>query len=777
MTAPMSDMEQTPTQGTVGPSGVFSGSPFAVPPGAAQVEEGAEAGREYDDSGVLSGIGEGNDLSASLLALLEALDWRGEPQEVAEALPHFVENFDITSFRNVLAALGYESRAISTSLKDIGLDHTPSLFLPDDGTALVLVALVEPAPDDEEGGEDADEQYFIEAFDSAAGRYGPLPAGNPKGTAYVFTPATGGLGINSDAGDDADWFRAVAGRFKGLGFQALGITFLLTLLGLAVPLFVMAVFDQAAASGSAELMTYLAIGVGIAVAGEIVLRSLRSGIFAFIAARLDNIVGVEVFRKILALPASLIERAAVGAQIARIRDFETMRRFFTGSAALVLFELPFSLIFVAAVAYLGGAIALIPLVILVLSASLGLWVMPKTARLAAQASDAGRRKQELTVETLAGMRALKYCGADTTWLKRYRSLSGTSALQHFYSAQFASLLETWSYVATIAAGFATVAFGVAKVQAGVMSPGALAACLFLVWRAMEPLKAGLTALAKMNDVESGVAHLNDLMDIEDRLEARPAGPSKAHAGYPVAGRITFENVSIHYEPDAPAALEDASFDIKSGKIVAILGSNGAGKTTLLKLIAGLYQADEGSVRIDGRDVRDMDPAELRRAVSYVPQVPQFFYGTIAQNLRLANPTATDDDLRRAVRQAGALEDVEAMEQGAGDWKRTGLDVRLGDGGAGQVSPGLLQRLNLARGYLKKSPIVLLDEPGNGLDIKGDKALMQALSNMRGETTVFIVTHRPSHLKMADRIVWMEYGAIRSVGRPKVVMQKTKGKVL
>jgi ATP-binding cassette subfamily C protein/ATP-binding cassette subfamily C protein LapB len=118
-----------------------------------------------------------------------------------------------------------------------------------------------------------------------------------------------------------------------------------------------------------------------------------------------------------------------------------------------------------------------------------------------------------------------------------------------------------------------------------------------------------------------------------------------------------------------------------------------------------------------------------------------------------------------------------MEQGSGDWKRTGFEVRLGDRGSGQVSPGLLQRLNLARGYLKRAPVVLLDEPGNGLDMKGDKALMQAMSNMRGETTVFIVTHRPSHLKLADRLIWMEYGAIRSVGRPKVVMQKTQGKIL
>ena len=153
----------------------LSGSPFTVlPRGDAPGSRG-----EYDDSGPLAGIGEKNDLSACLLALLEALDWQGERQEVAEALPHFVENFDITSFRNVLAALGYESRAVSARLRDIGLEHTPSLFLPDDGAALVLVGLVEPAGDGSKGDE-GEQYYVIEAFDSTAGRYGPMPDGNRK---------------------------------------------------------------------------------------------------------------------------------------------------------------------------------------------------------------------------------------------------------------------------------------------------------------------------------------------------------------------------------------------------------------------------------------------------------------------------------------------------------------------------------------------------------------------------------------------------------------------
>ncbi|MAF95415.1 MAG: lantibiotic ABC transporter [Rhodospirillaceae bacterium] len=597
--------------------------------------------------------------------------------------------------------------------------------------------------------------------------------------AYVFRSLDDGA--RASVGERGGWFWAVGQRFKGLAFLALGITFLLNLLALALPLFVMAVYDQAIAAGSVQAMAYLAIGAGIAVVSDLVLRILRSGIFSFVGARLDNIVGVEVFRKILQLPAAMIERPAIGAQVSLIKDFETMREFLTGPAAPLFFELPFVLLFIAVVAYLGGAIAFVPIVIMALVGGLCLAAMPKINGAAAKASNAAAKKQELTIETLDGMRAIKYCGAETTWLGRYRQLSADAALQGFYSAQFTSLLETVSYVVMVASGFATVAIGASRVEAGDMSYGALAACMILVWRALAPLQTGLVSLARITQIESGVDHLNGLMRIqttpEKTAQAAQRGQPDKEPDKGIEGRITFADVTMHYEADSPPALDGASFDIKSGKIVAVLGSNGAGKSTMFKLLAGLYQATSGSVQIDGRDVRDIPPAELRQAVAYVPQTPQFFYGTIAQNLRLAHPTATDKDLRWAARQAGALEDIGALEQGSGEWKRTGFDVRLGDSGSGQMTPGLLQRLNLARGYLKRAPIILLDEPGNGLDLKGDRALMRAMSNMRGEKTVFIVTHRPSHLKMADRIIWLEYGGVRSVGRPKVVMPKTPGNFL
>ncbi|MCH7936584.1 MAG: ATP-binding cassette domain-containing protein [Proteobacteria bacterium] len=758
-----------PAAGPAGPAGpaVLSGSPFSLPAAAPVAPgDGASPGASY---GALAGIVRPNDLSASLLPLLETLGWRGHPQQVAEALPHFQESFDITALRNVLAALGYQSSAEKTALNEIVADMVPCLFLPEGRDALVVADL------------DADN---VEAFDTSQGRYVSLPREAWTGTAYVFSPLD--VAAQTSVGEGGNWLWAVGKRFKGRAFLALGITFLLNLLALALPLFVMAVYDQAIATGSVQAMSYLAIGAGIAVVSDLILRTLRSRIFSFVGARLDNIVGVEVFRKILQLPAAMIERAAIGAQASRIKAFETIREFLTGPAAPLLFELPFVLVFIAVVATLGGAIAFVPIVILALVGGLGLAVMPRISEAVAKDSEAETKKQELTIEILSAMRAIKYCGAEATWLGRYRQLSADAALRGFYSAQFTSLLETVSYVVMVASGFATVAIGASRVEAGDMSYGALAACMILVWRALAPLQAGLVSLTRVAQVESGVDHLNDLMRIETTpvKRTKPAvrglsgeGPDDKGPGKGIEGRITFTGVTMHYEADSPPALDGASFEIKSGKIIAVLGSNGAGKSTMFKLLTGLYRATSGSIQIDGRDIRNISPAELRQAIAYVPQTPQFFYGTIAQNLRLAHPTATDDDLRWAVRQAGALEDIEALEQGSGDWKRTGFDVRLGDRGSGQVSPGLLQRLNLARGYLKRAPIVLLDEPGNGLDQKGDQALMQAMSNMRGEKTVFIVTHRPSHLKMADRIIWLEYGSVRSVGRPKVVMPKTPGNFL
>lgn len=691
------------------------------------------------------------DLSNCLLPLLAALNWRGDKRHIAEALPHFTNSLDITSMRNILATLHYQSRPVKLKLSGIDQRLFPCLYLPENGDALILLGY---------------EPDGIRIFDGGLNVERIMPrGGTTDGTAYFFSVV--------DADDlqstqsKVGWFRAVSERFRALVYQTLGITFVLNILALVTPLFVMAVYDKVVATGSLPTLAFFAFGVGVAIVCDLILRMIRSKIMAFIGARLDNIVGIAIFHKILFLPPAFTERATIGAQVARIKDFETIRDFFTGPMAMVLFELPFVFIFIITIAVLAGPVVFVSMIMMACFLILGLIISPLLRHSVGRAARASSKKQELIVETLSGMRAVKYCGAEAKWMERFREYSAFSALNSFYTAQLSALMQTISHVLMISAGLGTIIFGVFRVMNGDMTVGGLVASMILVWRVLAPLQTGFVSLTRLTQVKSSISQINNLMNIKgERDQHAIVNPIKQIEGF-----VTFARVSIRYSPDSDPALVGISFELEPGEVICIVGGNGSGKSTVLKLLAGMYAPQAGSIRIDNMDIRQMDTVELRHAVAYVPQTVQFFYGTIAQNLRLAHPTATVEDLYRACEMADVLDDVLALSQGSGKWKRDGFEVRIGDSSSGQMPTSLLQRLNLARGYLKRSPIMLFDEPGNGLDFESDQAFMKNIDSMRGETTILMVTHRPSHLRLADKILWLEYGNVRAFGPAEEVLKQ------
>jgi len=690
----------------------------------------------------LAALSDATDLSNCLLPLLNSLNWRGDKRHVAEALPHFTNALDVTAFRNVMATLHYQSRPLKLDLTRIDRRLFPCLFLPENGDAMVLLGY---------------EPDGLRVFDGGLNEERILPRGKVKGTAYFFSEID--LDDLQSSQGKVGWFRAVSERFRSLVYQTLGITFVLNILALVTPLFVMAVYDKVVATKSLPTLAFFAFGVGIAIVCDMVLRMIRSKIMAFIGARLDNIVGIAIFHKILFLPPAFTERATIGAQVARIKDFETIRDFFTGPMALVMFELPFVLIFIITIAVLGGPVAFVSIIMIACFLILGLVITPLLRNSVSRAARASSKKQELIVETLSGMRAVKYCGAEQRWMERFREYSASAALDSFYTAQLSAAMQTISHILMISAGLGTIIFGVFRVLNGDMTVGGLVASMILVWRVLAPLQTGFISLTRVTQVKSSITQINGLMNIKgERDQHALVTPIKQMEGF-----VTFARVSIRYSPDSDPALVGVSFDIEPGEVLCVVGGNGSGKSTVLKLLAGMYAPQAGSIRVDNMDIRQMDTVELRHAVGYVPQTIQFFYGTIAQNLRLADPTATETDLYAACEKAEVLDDVLALKQGSGKWARSGFDVRIGDSAFGQMPTSLLQRLNLARGYLKKSPIMLFDEPGNGLDYAGDQAFMRAVDSMRGETTVLMVTHRPSHMKLADKILCLEYGNVRAFG--------------
>jgi len=738
------------------------GSPPAPPDGGddrRQPVSGGEDGGPPTPSGhdegrvdrsVFAALRDQTDLANCLLPLLDVLHWRGAQRHIAEAIPHFVNSIDLTSFRNIMATLHFESRPLKLRLDKVDPRLFPCMFMPKDGDAMILINL---------------QQGKLNVYDGGKEEYLEIPRAKIEGEALFFTSVDAEEILPQQ--QKLGWFRAVNERFRSLFYQTLGLTFFLNILALATPLFVMGVYDKVVATGSMPTLVFFAIGVSIAILCDLFLRYIRTRILAFIGARLDNIVGIAIFHKILFLPPTFTERSTIGSQVARIKDFETIRDFFTGAMALTLLELPFVVIFIVVIAYLGGAVAFVPLIMVALYGILTLIFTPIIRASVSRAARASGKKQELVVETLGGMRAIKYCGAEATWLDRYRKLSAKAALNGFYASQYSGLIQTLSHVLMISAGVGTIVFGVFRILDGDMTIGGLVASMMLVWRVLGPLQTGFVSMARITQVKGSIGQINSLMNIRaEREQHSLVNPIKRMDGF-----VSFSRVSIRYSADADPALVGVTFEIVPGEVVAVVGGNGSGKSTVLKLMVGMYNAQAGSIRIDNQDLRQMDPVELRHAVAYVPQSIQFFYGTIAQNLRLAYPTASDEDLRWACYKAGVLDEIEGFVQGSGKWKRSGFEVRIGDSGSGQMPTSVLQRLNLARGYLKRSPIMLFDEPGNGLDFEGDQTFMRMVDELRYNTSCMIVTHRPSHLKICDKIVWLDYGAVRAFGPAEEVLKQ------
>ena len=248
----------------------------------------------YDESmhAALNGLRYDTDISNCLVPLLRAMQWRGHPRHIAESIPHFLDSLDITSLRNILANLRYESWSISITVERMDTRLMPCLFLPENKAAMVLL------------GRDGD---MIRVFDGGTCQEERFPVAGLKGTAYVFQQLeeeSGRLQTQMKLG----WFRMIIERFRTLGYQVFGLTLMLNLLALATPLFIMAVYDKVVATGSLETLSFFAIGVGIALLCDLVLRGIRSRVLAFIGARLDNIVGNAVFQRILFLPPAFIEK-------------------------------------------------------------------------------------------------------------------------------------------------------------------------------------------------------------------------------------------------------------------------------------------------------------------------------------------------------------------------------------------------------------------------------------------------------------------------------------
>jgi len=541
------------------------------------------------------------------------------------------------------------------------------------------------------------------------------------------------------------WFIHAILKRRLVFIEAAVATFVISMLGLGSSFYSLQVYDRVIPTQAHATLLVLTIGVAIAVLFEFILKQVRSLMVDRGCKVIEEELSDIFFSRMLDIRMEARPRA-IGSFAAQVRQFELVRNFMSSSTVFLLADLPFCFLFVAIIAVIGGWLAMIPLLLLPIVLLTSAWLNWRISRLTRNQLRDARHKNGLLVDVIDGIESIKAAGAEQKMLDRWRNLvasSSTLELDTRYLSAMAShlaqLLQQLSYVAIIG-------LGAWMVGAGQITLGALIACSILSNRALSPITQIATWVIQWQHAREALHGLDEMMKLPvDRLEiGRAIMPSSCN------GTLQLEQAAFAFSNKLPA-LQPITLNINSGERIAIVGPIGSGKSTLIRLLSGLYRPGAGKVRLDGIDMALLAPSYLREQIGYLPQDVRLLHGTLRDNLTLGIEPPDDSTLLHATKLTGLDRAISAHPQG--------IDLPIQEGGRG-LSGGQRQLVGLTRLVLSQPAVLLLDEPTAAMDAELEASVMQSLlASLTPSTTVLIVTHKASLLRLVDRIIVMDQGRV------------------
>jgi ABC-type bacteriocin/lantibiotic exporter with double-glycine peptidase domain len=527
----------------------------------------------------------------------------------------------------------------------------------------------------------------------------------------------------------------------------MALTILINVLALVAPLVTLAVFDYVVRDGAPLTLVCLCATGGLAIVYELNLRRRRSELAADMGVKAAAGLATRLFGALLARDVRDSGPVATSSDIARFRALRQVRAVLTGPVVGALLDAPFTIGLIVVLFVHGGPLGFVPLGA-VLTHAVVARVLRPFARSTAQH---GARARELLrvalAESAAKRETLDEIGMCAPWAARIEVLAVEAASRRGREREADAALDAAAHAVTALAVIAALWIGAGRVMDGAMSIGAVMAAMMLIWRCVAPLE---TVFRSWTQVRAVVT------------TAREAGRQRTHvarathlAPHGVVGAVAARGLVVRPDRATSPALRGVSFDVAAGELVAICGPAGSGKSTLLTTILGLHSPESGTVAIDGRDLRGLEAGAYRTQVAYAPQTAALFHGTVAQNIRLVAPGVDTVAMTDALARAGVALPHPQLPQG--------VETRLKSGGGGDIDESLRVKIMLAGLYAKNACLLLLDDPGAFLDRDGDRAFLKALHDLRGRTTVLLVTNRPSHMRVCDRIIRLEHGMVVTDG--------------
>ncbi|MBE8168043.1 MAG: type I secretion system permease/ATPase [Shewanella sp.] len=545
--------------------------------------------------------------------------------------------------------------------------------------------------------------------------------------------------------------------------DALIASVLVNLFALVSPLFIMNVYDKVVPNLAFDSLWVLAIGACIAYIFDLVMRQLRSYLVDIASKKIDIIVSSQLFAKAIGLP--LEKRSpSVGGMAKQLGEFDHIREFLASATILALVDIPFAVFFLTIIWLVAGDLALVPLVGGVLIIAFTLYIQPKLKLAIEEGNKFASLKHGHLIESLSALESIKASGAEGVLQKSWQQMTGHSATWQLKSKKLSNSVSNVANFVVQLTTVSVVILGVYRVADNAISMGGIIAAVMLSSRAIAPMAQLANLMTRANSTVSSLRQLDQIMQQEDEFENKGHLVSKQR----LQGKIDFDRVGFSYPNSEKPVLQSLTLSIQPGERVAIIGRNGSGKSTLAKLILGLYQPTQGSLRYDGIDSDQVHPSDLRRNFGYLPQDVTLFHGSIRDNILFGIGQVSEHQLIRAVQLSGVSQFTNLESEG--------LDKQVGEGGL-TLSRGQRQTVALARASLNDPPMLLMDEPTASLDARAEKQFVQSMGHVSKDRSLILITHKMHLLQLVDRILVMDHGHLVADGpKDKIIAQLNSGQL-
>ena len=552
-------------------------------------------------------------------------------------------------------------------------------------------------------------------------------------------------------GEDAEepsgsrWLWQTVWRYRRYYYDSILATVLINVLSTFAGLFAIHVYDRVIPLKAYATLWALVTGVVIALLFEAAARQLRDYLMDLAARKSDITLSSALFSQALGLRLEHTPPSS-GAFAHQVRQFETVRDFGTSASLAIVTDLPFSLLFIFMIFTVAGKMAIVPLVAIIVSVLTALWIQFPLHTLMMQTFRDQSAMMGVLIESIEGIETLRVTGASGIMTKRYEDLTAATAFSGMKYRILSNIVMTFFNFIQQGQSIVMLVWGVYLIHEGELSTGALVGCMMFASRAIGPVGQFVGLATRFQTAKTALSGLNSLMSLPVERD-----PTRSYLQKPnIDGSIEVSKLSFAYPATsghkAPIALNDVSIKIDTGERVAFVGKIGSGKSTLLRMIAGLYQPFEGQVKIDGIDIRQIDPVDFRNNIGYVTQDLRLFRGTLRENIFLGRAGASMDAFHEVVALTGLDKIADAHPMG--------YDMPIGAMGLG-LSGGQRQLVALARALITRPKILLMDEPTSAMDMQTEALFTKRLEHIVKGRTVIIVTHRPSLLSVVDRVVVMD----------------------